>query len=152
MQNFSYIFINRNFGNDYAYALPPMGWLRHLIWQYLIEPQAKAALMAKENQLRCNLSKEEFRDVSATGISVHTYCHKHTVYSVKITPDTLCPDKRAVGRSPHFIMHLLVPGLPEVLSKRFSEFRAHCQDIAWHTMRSGVLNELKIVVPDDLYP
>ena len=151
MAKYAYIFVERNMGHDYAYAYPPLGLLVSWRWSHGIYDSAKQALNAKENALRSTLSVEEFKEHLASGISVYSYNNKHTVYSVKIAPDTLCPDPRAQGRYPYFVMHTLIPGAPEVFSKRFGEFCARCQDTAWHTMRSGEQLELKVEIPQNLY-
>lgn len=135
-------------GRDYEYAEPPMGWIRGLLWTYKIRPEAESAL---ETRIQGIKEAEGFKEKLGGGISVLSYCFRHTVYSVKIAPDTLCNDPRAKNRCPYFVMHLLMPGTPEVISKRFEEFRARCREIAWHTMRSGVQEELKVEIPDNLY-
>lgn len=151
MDRYAYIFVNRNFGHDYAYAYPPLGLIRGWFWEHYIKADVKQALDARLQNLKDATAPEEFKELLASGISAHTYSHRHTIYSVKIVPDTLCPDPRAAGRCPHFVMYLLMPGAPEVISKRFGEFRAKCQEIAWHTMRSGEQNELKLEIPDNFY-
>lgn len=154
MSRYAYIFVNRNFGHDYAYAYPPQGLIQGWLWRHGIREAAKLALEQSETERR-SLSGEDFSAELAEGISTYAYFHrwvfKFTIYSVKIAPDTLCPDPRAEGRCPYFVMHLLIPGVPEVISKRFGEFRDRCQEIAWHTMRSGVQEELKVEIPDNLY-
>ena len=153
MPQYAYIFVERNMGHDYAYAEPPLGMIRGWLWRRYIYPEARRTLEVQVQKLNdaCCEDLEKFKTRLATGISVYSYSHRHTVYSVRIAPDTLCPDPRATGRCPYFVMHLLMPGIPEVISKRFGEFRAHCQDIAWHTMFSGRQGTLKVLIPDDLY-
>ena len=138
-------------GHDYAYAAPPLGLLRGWLWNHCIYPEVRLALDNFIQSQRNQLSNAEFLQKLATGISVYSYSREHTIYSVKIAPDTLCPDPRAQGRSPYFVMHLLMPGFPDVFSKRYDEFRKQCQSIAWQTLHSGVQQELKVMIPDDFY-
>lgn len=151
MSKYAYIFVERNMGNDYAHAYPLMGFIRSWMWQHKIYDAAQCALNAKVDNLRSVLPGDDFNKELASGILTHTYICKHTVVSVKIAPDTLCPDPRAEGRCPYFVMHLLLPGMPEVISRRFGKFRDQCLGIAWQTMRSGEQNELKVKIPKDLY-
>ena len=150
MSNYAYIFVSRNMGNDYEYAGPPLGMIRGWLWRNLIKPEVTQKLKKKEQELE-EAEPGCYKEALAKGISLLFYSHRHTVYSVKIAPDTLCPDPRAEGRSPYFIMHLLMPGTPELISRRFNEFCAKCQEIAWNTMLPGVWKELKVEIPDELY-
>ena len=151
MSRSAYIFVNRNFGHDYAYAYPPLGLFRSWLWRLCIYPEIKKALDMRVQYRRDQLSDVEFQSELAKGISVHTCCRKHTIYSIKIAPDTLCPDPRAQGRLPYFVMHLLMPGFPEIISRRYEIFRSQCQEIAWNTMQSGELSELRVNMPEELY-
>lgn len=147
----AYIFVERNMGHDYAYAEPPLGLFRGWLWRLCIYPEVKKALDTRVQCRRDQLSDVMFQAELAKGISVHTCCRKHTIYSVKIAPDTLCPDPRAQGRFPYFVMHLLMPGFPEVISRRYEIFRIQCQKIAWNTMQSGERRELMVNMPEELY-
>ena len=155
MSKYAYIFVERNMGQDYAFAYPPLGPITGWLWQHGVRDAAKLALDRREAELRAAWPEDKFGAALAEGISTYTYDRswgvKHTIYSVKIAPDTLCPDPRAEGRCPYFVMHLLFPGVPEIISKRFGEFRDRCQEIAWRTMRSGEQSELKVEIPEDFY-
>lgn len=153
MTRHAYIFVERNMGQDYAYAAPSLGFFEGWLWRQYIYPEVKQNLENRVQHLKDSLSAkpERFEEMLAEGISVYSYRFWHTVYSVRIAPDLLCPDPRAKGRFPYFIMHLLMPGSPEVISRRFCEFRTRCQKIAWDTMQAGIRDELKIAMPDSLY-
>lgn len=136
-------------GDGYAYAYPPLNPLRGWFIRRFLLPCVDMEMdkLEKELQTQGKLNAE-----LVNGIAVYGCKFKHTIYKLKVMPDTICPDPRAAGRSPRFEMYVVFSGFPNIFSKQFNEFQKTCRHIGLNTFAAGERDELAVKIPEQLYP
>lgn len=151
MKKQAYIFVDRNMGNGYAFAYPPMSFWRAWMLQKFVIPESDKAMEDNENQLLAMKAKNE-KSAFEDGVIVFAKKMGYTVCKLKIMPDFACADPKAKGRNPRFVMYVVISGFPDIISKSFNSFINDCRKIAFETFDAGVNPKFLIKVADSLYP
>jgi hypothetical protein len=138
------LFLERNMGNGYAHAYPPVNpvlswWLRNRVL-----PRAQTTLETDGHSVSLDGGVLPPYGTATTFVSRH-----FTVYSLLIQPDTHCTDLRA--RNPKFTLHAVFPSNLNFISGPFQAFLSQCRTVAWNTLQSGQVEALRVPIPDNLF-
>lgn len=138
MSKYAYICIQRVKGDSHICFEPSFG----------INVFARLAHKKAEYYLGEKL--DEGMEVTEDGFFLYSYYFRHTIYSI-CKKDLSCTGELAKKRDPKITMHLIIPGTPEIISKRFDDFCNECFNIGVQVSENGHSSDLKVIVPDDLY-
>ena len=141
-----FLFVSRNMGSGYANAYPKCS--RLFLWwcERVVLPRSKAAFVKAVSSRSVVREETEGNRRIATVSRVAG----RFVFSIRCE-DTRCTDPMAKGRKPKFDMHAVFDGTPNLICKAFNDCTDECFRRGWDAMTSGENDNLRFIVPPEVY-